>query len=405
MSLAWGAGRALPIPEEELNEALRRAVVVRAVGGSPEREVSLDEDAVERLAEELDSAERRFALLHELDSLRDGLRSRRLRVARRAARGRRSRVAVLRGRVARRRARVGSSPVVSGSGDWPHEHTAETEALGLTAAERQILAALAVVGHASLSADELADLGVTSDVIPLLEDLERRGLIRLDERRRYSVLRGVGEQLRRTDSALTMGDRLLDHFSTLARNGALTPARLDDDAEAILGLAAWAAEAGRFPRLLELVKTLEAAFGIAQRSGQWLTLLERARTAARVLGDRQSEIWALRQMAAAAAATGDSVSAQRHLREADELQYGPQQVVTREVTSETPGSRAAASTAGVARRRSGMGAVDARHRRGAGRRRRARLRTRRRRRLELAGHDGARVRDDHGIGHDGHDGR
>jgi hypothetical protein len=73
VSLAWGAGRALPIPAEELNEALRRAVVVRAVGGSPEREVSLDEDAVERLAEELDSAERRFALLHELDSLRDGL--------------------------------------------------------------------------------------------------------------------------------------------------------------------------------------------------------------------------------------------------------------------------------------------------------------------------------------------
>ena len=207
--------------------------------------------------------------------------------------------------------------------------------LGLPAAERQILAALAVVGHASLSADELADLGGAPDVIPLLEDLERRGLVRLDERRRYSVVRSIGEQLRRTDSALATGDRLLGHFSTLARRGALTPARLDDDAEAILGLAEWAAEAGRFAGLLELVKTLEAVFGIAQRSGQWLTLLERARTAARVLGDRQSEIWSLRQMAAAAAATGDSLSAQRHLREADELQYGPQPVATRQVTSET----------------------------------------------------------------------
>jgi hypothetical protein len=183
---------------------------------------------------------------------------------------------------------------VSGSGDWPHEETAETQFLGLPAAERQILAALGVVGHASLSADELADLAGAPDVIPLLEDLERRGLVRLDERRRYSVLRGVGDQLRRTDSAVGMGDRLLDHFATLARNGALTPARLDNDAEAILGLTEWAAEAGRFARLLELVRSLEAAFGIAQRSGQWLTLLERARTAARVLGDRQSEIWALR---------------------------------------------------------------------------------------------------------------
>ena len=63
----------MPIAEEELNEALRRALVVRAVGGSPQREVTLEEDAVLRLAEELDSAERRGALLRELASLRDGL--------------------------------------------------------------------------------------------------------------------------------------------------------------------------------------------------------------------------------------------------------------------------------------------------------------------------------------------
>ena len=46
----------MPIPAEELNEALRRALVVRAVGGSPQREVTLEEDAVLRLAEELDVA-------------------------------------------------------------------------------------------------------------------------------------------------------------------------------------------------------------------------------------------------------------------------------------------------------------------------------------------------------------
>ena len=73
MSLAWGAGRAVPIPDEDLNEAVRRALVVRAVGGSPQREVMLEEDAVRRLAEELDSAERRAALLHELESLGAGL--------------------------------------------------------------------------------------------------------------------------------------------------------------------------------------------------------------------------------------------------------------------------------------------------------------------------------------------
>src|SRR5262249_3343845 len=56
VSTAWVAGQAVGIPEDERNEALRRALVVRAVGGSPQREVSLDEDAVARLADELDSA-------------------------------------------------------------------------------------------------------------------------------------------------------------------------------------------------------------------------------------------------------------------------------------------------------------------------------------------------------------
>jgi hypothetical protein len=224
---------------------------------------------------------------------------------------------------------------VSGSGDWPHEHTAETEVLGLPAAERQILTALAVVGHASLSADELADLGVTADVIPLLEDLERRGLVRLSERRRYAVARGIGDQLRRTDSALAAGDRLLGYFTTLGRRGALTSARLDEDADAILGLAAWAAETGRFAGLLELVKTVQAGFAVAQRTGQGLTLLEHSRTAARVLRDRQSEIWALQQMAATAASAGDAEAAQRYLREADELRYGARPTERREVVTET----------------------------------------------------------------------
>jgi hypothetical protein len=224
---------------------------------------------------------------------------------------------------------------MGGSGDWPGDDTAETQLLGLPAAERQILAALAVVGRASLSVDELADLGVAPDVIPLLEDLERRGLVRTTERRRYAVARGIGEQLRRTDSALSAGDRLLGYFTTLGRSGALTSARLDADADAILGLAEWAAETGRFPALLELVKTVHAGYAVAQRTGQGLTLLEHGRTAARVLRDRQSEIWSLQQMAAAAASAGDAEAAQRYLREADELRYGAPPTARREVVAET----------------------------------------------------------------------
>jgi hypothetical protein len=69
-SLAYVAGQQVDIPEDVLNEALRRALVVRAVGGSPQRELSLDEEAVVRFAGELDGAERRAALRSGLESLR-----------------------------------------------------------------------------------------------------------------------------------------------------------------------------------------------------------------------------------------------------------------------------------------------------------------------------------------------
>ena len=71
VSAAWLAGQAVEIPEAELNEALRRALVVRAVEGSPQREVTLDEDAVARLADELESPERRASLLLATNGLRD----------------------------------------------------------------------------------------------------------------------------------------------------------------------------------------------------------------------------------------------------------------------------------------------------------------------------------------------
>ena len=71
VSICFVAGRSVTIDPDELNSALRRAVVVRAVGGDPHRELTIDEDAVVRLAEELDATERREQLQLGLAALRD----------------------------------------------------------------------------------------------------------------------------------------------------------------------------------------------------------------------------------------------------------------------------------------------------------------------------------------------
>jgi hypothetical protein len=207
-------------------------------------------------------------------------------------------------------------------GDWPGEDPAATRVLSLPPAERHVLAALAVVGRGNLSAAELSELTELDDVRPLVDDLERRGLIVRDERRRYSAVERVGAEIRKTDDALATGDQLFGYLTTLAKGGALTPERLAEDAQAILGLTEWAAENEQWARLLELVQTLQAGFGIAERVEEWLTLLERARGAARALGDRHSEVWVLQQLATASTGAGDPAAAQRYLHEADELQRG-----------------------------------------------------------------------------------
>jgi hypothetical protein len=236
---------------------------------------------------------------------------------------------------------------MSGPSGWPGDDDAETQVLALPAAERQILAALAVVGRATLSADELADLVEVDDVIPLIEDLEQRKLIRRDEKKRYSAIGHVGEQIRKTNAALATGDRVLGYFKTLAAAGALTPERLADDTEAILGISEWAAQNRQWVGLLELVKTLQATFGIAHRVREWLILLGRGRAAAQALGDIHSEIWMLEQLATATAAAGDASSAQRYLREADQLQRGSAPVATRDVRPAQAAAAAGAAGGGT----------------------------------------------------------
>jgi hypothetical protein len=70
--LAFLAGQALELPEEERNGAVRRALFVFAAGGDLHREPALDDPAVLELAHDLDTPERRAAHLKALRVLDGG---------------------------------------------------------------------------------------------------------------------------------------------------------------------------------------------------------------------------------------------------------------------------------------------------------------------------------------------
>jgi hypothetical protein len=67
--LCWLVQDEIPIDGDQLNTARRRAMFVLAAGGDPHRDVGLDSIAAERLADELDTPERRAQLTNALDEL------------------------------------------------------------------------------------------------------------------------------------------------------------------------------------------------------------------------------------------------------------------------------------------------------------------------------------------------
>ena len=81
--LAYLAGQSVQLDDAELNGARRRALLLVAAGGDPQRELDVDDRAVKAIAADLHTPERREELARSIDDL--VLRVRDLPVAREAA--------------------------------------------------------------------------------------------------------------------------------------------------------------------------------------------------------------------------------------------------------------------------------------------------------------------------------
>jgi hypothetical protein len=67
--LAYLAGQAVELDDEELNGARRRALLLVAAGGDPHRELDVDDRAVKALAADLYTEYRRDTLARAIDAL------------------------------------------------------------------------------------------------------------------------------------------------------------------------------------------------------------------------------------------------------------------------------------------------------------------------------------------------
>jgi hypothetical protein len=67
--LAYLAGQAVEIADEDLNGARRRALLVVAAGGDPHRDLEVDDPAVKAIATDLFTEDRREQLARAIDAL------------------------------------------------------------------------------------------------------------------------------------------------------------------------------------------------------------------------------------------------------------------------------------------------------------------------------------------------
>jgi hypothetical protein len=181
--------------------------------------------------------------------------------------------------------------------------------------ERQVLAALAALGDAPLHTEHLAALTGLADAAPVLEALQRRGLVEAHIPR-YSLTGALGEYLQQVWDLTPWAERVLAYFTTWAEGHRSAPARLLEEAAAILRTLEWATGAARWKEVLRLGWAVEGALALGRRWGAWAQVLQWGLEAARAMGDRAAEAWTLHQLGSRALCLGDAAAARTSLSQA-----------------------------------------------------------------------------------------
>jgi hypothetical protein len=184
--------------------------------------------------------------------------------------------------------------------------------------QRRVLLALAALAGVSLPMPHVSGIAELPDVESSLAPLVRRGLV-LSVQSRYLLADGVADRLRRTEDLKPWVNRAITYFTGWAERHRRHQESLLDEADALLRVQQHARDERRWGEVLRLGRLLEATLAIGTRWGAWGITLERCLAAARAIGDRSVEAWALHQMGTRAVCLGETDNARRFLGQSASL--------------------------------------------------------------------------------------
>jgi len=184
--------------------------------------------------------------------------------------------------------------------------------------QRRALLALTALPGVPLTAQHVSGIAELADVEPALRTLTRRGLVS-GSQSRHRLADGVADQLRRTEDLKPWLNRAITYFTAWAERYRRSPANLLEESEALLAVQRYAADARRWSEALRVGRILEGALVTGARWGAWAISLERCLAAAKALGDRSAEAWALHEIGTRALCVGNPGTARTLLTQAAEL--------------------------------------------------------------------------------------
>jgi hypothetical protein len=202
---------------------------------------------------------------------------------------------------------------------WAQQVTAESVIADLMTSidekQRRILLVLAALPGVPIPLPHVSGIAELTDIEPSLMRLVGLGLVRCVQSR-YHLADGVGDRLRRTELLTPWVNRAITYFTAWAERHRRRPENLLDAADALLRVQQHATEARRSGEVLRLGRLLEAPLVVSARWGAWDLSLERCLAAARAIGDRSVEAWALHEMGTRAVCLGEADNARRLLGQA-----------------------------------------------------------------------------------------
>ena len=180
--------------------------------------------------------------------------------------------------------------------------------------QQRILEVLTALGGATLPADQLADLADVPEAGPVIASLMQLGLVQAHSPR-YSVT-NVVEPPAPTASSASIDEAARAHMTAWVEARSRDPQAVVREIQAILAILRAASRDQAWSDVLRLGRAAEGPLLLACRWGAWREVLEHELVAARRLGDRAAEAWALHQMGSRSLCLGDRSDAWTQLTSA-----------------------------------------------------------------------------------------